>query len=74
MMWQQAWLQIWTVLLQLLSCMSGGPCGGRVPGSSRCTYELLPLEGMVSTSGGSFTLFLAGTPGSWEEEASHSAY
>ena len=37
-------------------CMSGGPRGGGVPGSSQCTYELLPLEGMVSTSGGSFTL------------------
>ena len=57
-------------------CMSGGPRGGGVPESSRFTYELLPLEGMVSSREGPspFTLFLAGTLGSWEEEASRSAY
>lgn len=52
----------------------GSSCGGGVPGSSPCTYELLPLEGKVSASGGSFPLLLAGTLGSWGEEASHSAY
>ena len=73
---QRAWLQIWTALLWLLRLLHewGSSCGGGVLGGSRCTCELLPLEGKVSTSGGSFTLFLAGTLGSWGEEASHSAY
>ena len=55
---QRAWLQIWTALLQLLRLLheSGSSRGSGVLGSSRCTYELLPLEGKVSTLGGSFTL------------------
>ena len=32
--------------------MSGSPRGGGVPESSRFTYELLPLEGMVSSREG----------------------